>query len=120
MFFSSQSLLTCLENQGARAYYFRTVFHDWPDPSCKLALKNTVAAMERGYSRILINDQVLPEKGASTLRAAVDLTMMTMCGKERTRRDWDELLGSVGLCITRIWPVAEANQSLIEVDFCRN
>ena len=74
--------------------------------------------MERGYSRILISDQVLPDKGVSQLSCAIDLTMMTMCGKERTRMAWDELLGSVGLRISKVWPVAETSRPLIEVDFC--
>lgn len=102
--------------KGARAYYFRTVFHDWPDSSCKQALENTVAAMKRGYSRILINERVLPDRGVDQLSCVVDLTMLTMCGKERTRADWDELLGSVGLQIVKMWIVAEPDKCLFEVD----
>lgn len=104
------------EYPGARAYYFRTVFHDWDDASCKQALQNIVAAMERGYSRILINERILPEKGASQLDCVVDLTMLTMCGKERSRAEWDELLKSVGLQIVKVWTVTGSNQRLMEVD----
>ena len=72
--------------------------------------------MERGYSRILINDYILPAKEVSQLRSVVDMTMMTMCGKERTRSTWDELLGSVGLRIVKVWTVTRLSQSLIEID----
>ena len=72
--------------------------------------------MKRGYSRILINDYVLPEKEVSQLRSVVDMTMMTMCGKERNRSVWEELLGSVGLRIVKVWTVTKLSQSLIEID----
>lgn len=72
--------------------------------------------MERGYSRVLINEHILPEKGASQLTCVVDLTMLTMCGKERTRAQWDELLGSVGLRIVKVWTVTDPVQRLIEID----
>ena len=72
--------------------------------------------MERGYSRILINERVLPDRAVDQLSCVVDLTMLTMCGKERTRTDWDELLGSVGLQIVKVWIVAEPDKCLFEVD----
>ncbi|KAI9791596.1 MAG: hypothetical protein M1816_003682 [Peltula sp. TS41687] len=109
-------MFTAQPIKGARAYYFRTVFHDWDDASCEKALQNAAAAMERGYSRILINERVLPEKGVSSLDCVVDLTMLTMAGKERTRAEWDELLGSVGLRIVKVWTVTEPTQRLMEVD----
>lgn len=48
--------------KGARLYYFRTVMHDWGDKICRKILENTVEAMEKGYSTLLINDFVLPER----------------------------------------------------------
>lgn len=44
--------------KGARAYYMRSVMHDWPDEQCRQILRHLKDAMEPGYSRILINDCV--------------------------------------------------------------
>jgi hypothetical protein len=44
--------------KGARAYFMRSVLHDWPDEQCRKILLNLKDAMEPGYSTILINDHV--------------------------------------------------------------
>jgi hypothetical protein len=44
--------------KGARAYFMRSVLHDWPDEQCRKILANVKEAMEPGYSRILISDCV--------------------------------------------------------------
>lgn len=44
--------------KGARAYFMRSVMHDWPDVQCRKILGNLRDAMEPGYSRILISDCV--------------------------------------------------------------
>jgi hypothetical protein len=44
--------------KGARAYFMRSVLHDWPDEQCRKILMNLKDAMEPGYSTILINDHV--------------------------------------------------------------
>lgn len=48
--------------RGARAYFMRSVLHDWPDEQCRTILGHLRDAMEPGYSKILISDCV----GAST------------------------------------------------------
>lgn len=44
--------------KGARAYFMRSVLHDWPDEQCRTILGHVKDAMEPGYSKILINDCV--------------------------------------------------------------
>lgn len=44
--------------KGARAYFMRSVLHDWADEQCRTILGHLKDAMEPGYSRILINDCV--------------------------------------------------------------
>lgn len=55
--------------KGARVYYFKQIMHNWSDASCQKILQNTVDAMEKDYSTVLINDYVLPEEKVG-LRAA--------------------------------------------------
>lgn len=44
--------------KGARAYFMRSILHDWPDYKCRIILRHLKDAMEPGYSRILVNDVV--------------------------------------------------------------
>ncbi|KAI6716085.1 O-methyltransferase [Diplocarpon mali] len=89
---------------GAKFYMFRAICHDWPDADCIRFLGNTVRAMKKRYSRILINDQVLPNTGAGLHPAVLDLTMMTYFhAMERTERQWRRMLDAVGVDIVRIW-----------------
>ncbi len=60
--------------------------------------------MKPGYSRLLINEQVLPNEGADLHPVMLDLTMMTYFhAMERTERQWRTLLGSVGVEIVKFW-----------------
>ncbi|KAI9669644.1 MAG: hypothetical protein M1831_007340 [Alyxoria varia] len=47
--------------EGARAYFLRSVLHDWENATCRTILSNTKTAMKAGYSKLLINDFVLPD-----------------------------------------------------------
>ena len=89
---------------AARAYYTHIVFHDWPDEICQKILRNLMLAMKPGYSKILINESVLPDRDCPYFFAAADLNMMAILGgMERTRQQWFALLESVGLEVVRIW-----------------
>ncbi|KAF6231715.1 hypothetical protein HO173_010017 [Letharia columbiana] len=101
--------------KGARAYYFRSICHDWSDDKCRELLSNTVAAMEPGYSKILINDWVLPDTGSPLLPALMDIQMIiVLSGIERTQTQWKELLGSVGLEIVKFHSLGKEVEGLIE------
>lgn len=100
---------------GARAYYFRAIFHDWPDAICQQILRNTVSAMVADYSRILIVDFVLPDTNVPLFQASLDIQMMSIgAGVERSERQWKDLLQSVGLQITGIWNQSPGMESVIE------
>ena len=90
---------------GARCYYFRMIFHDWPDDKCIEILKNTVTAMEPGYSKVLINDIVLPDQGATRFATQSDLNMMALLASmERSETQWRRLLKLAGLKVVKVWP----------------
>lgn len=46
---------------GARVYYFRSILQDWLDDKCKLILAHLASAMKPGYSKILLNELILPD-----------------------------------------------------------
>lgn len=100
---------------GARAYYFRAIFHDWPDHICQQILRNTVSAMVPDYSRVLIVDLVLPDTNVPLFQACLDIQMMSIgAGVERSERQWRDLLRSVGLEMTGIWNQSPGMESVIE------
>ncbi|KAF7718575.1 Demethylsterigmatocystin 6-O-methyltransferase [Penicillium ucsense] len=111
----SYSFLDKQPVRGARAYYFRAIFHDWPDHICQQILRNTMAAMIPGESRILIVDCVLPDIDTPLLQASLDIQMMSIgAGIERSEGQWRRLLQTVGLEITGIWNHSPGMESVIE------
>lgn len=60
--------------------------------------------MDRDYSRILIEDFVLPSTGATYRSTSMDVHMLfSLGGIERTEGHWRELLETLGLEIVKIW-----------------
>ena len=101
--------------KGARSYYFRAIFHDWPDRICQKILFNTVSAMDPKYSRIIIVDFVLPDTNVPRMQSAMDIQMMSIgAGVERSKRQWVDLLASVGLKVNGIWNTSPGMESIIE------
>ncbi|KAL8708184.1 MAG: hypothetical protein Q9225_007639 [Loekoesia sp. 1 TL-2023] len=85
--------------KGAKIYFIRHVLHDWPDAMVEAILSRLVEAMD-SESVLLIDEKVLPAIGASTLAAGLDLQMMSVfAAQERSEKEWENLLGKVGLKI---------------------
>lgn len=93
-----------IESLGALVYYFRRIFHDWPDaPEAKQILQNTAASMDRDRSRILIHDIIVPEVGATMSHAWQDISLLAIGGIERTEKNFARLLDDVGLQLVKVW-----------------
>ncbi|KAL4798809.1 S-adenosyl-L-methionine-dependent methyltransferase [Aspergillus venezuelensis] len=84
--------------KGARVYYLHWILHDWADEEARKILEIIVDAMEPGYSRLVINDNIVTDQGCEYAVACLNLLMTVQVGsRERTESQWRELLGSVGL-----------------------
>lgn len=91
-------------------------FHDWSDDRCREILLALKPAMIPGYTKVLLQERVVPSQGASWLSTAADLVMMCgLAGKERTERGFRELVDSVGMKITGIYTRTPGEESIIEV-----
>ncbi|OJJ50748.1 hypothetical protein ASPZODRAFT_106589 [Penicilliopsis zonata CBS 506.65] len=89
--------------KGSRFYYLRMILHDYTDDDCLRILNNIIPAMDE-HSRILIDDIVLPDTGAHWQATMEDISMMAVhAAKERTRREWEELLARAGLQIKELY-----------------
>ncbi|KAH8127096.1 hypothetical protein FP744_10007823 [Trichoderma asperellum] len=102
--------------KGSRVYYFHAVLHDWPDKTVVDILKQVAAAMKPGYSKVLINDIVLPTVGASSYQTALDCFMLQISGKERTEAVWNKVISEAGMRIVNILPDGRGYESLVEAE----
>ena len=73
--------------------------------------------MKPGYSRLLIDDIVLPDQGASPKHSTIDMLMYLVPGGiERTLGAWKELLDSAGLHILKVWSDENTAEPVIEAE----
>lgn len=103
--------------KGARAYYMRAVLHDWDDESCLKVLLRIRTAMTRDYSKLLINEYVIPAAKANWQSTALDIIMMAdLASRERTAKEWAALIDRAGFNICKIWSSPVGGQSVIECE----
>jgi hypothetical protein len=85
---------------GALVYYIRRCLHDYSDEEAVTILQQIAGAMAPD-SRLLVVEALLCEQ-PTALQAAMDLHMMTISGKERTRDNFEDITGKAGLKITKV------------------
>lgn len=103
--------------KGARAYFLHSIIQDWSDKINTQILTSLVPALKRGYSKILINDFVVPNQGAHWSQTALDWELMAALGsRHRTVAEHAALYEGAGLKITGIWRHAHSLDSLIELE----
>lgn len=74
------------------------ILHDWRDEQARDILDNIINAMDPGYSRLIINDQIIPDRDCDFATACISIKMMVQVGAfERTEKQWRALLTSAGL-----------------------
>ncbi|KAJ5266971.1 hypothetical protein N7478_009779 [Penicillium angulare] len=102
---------------GARAYYFKNVMHDWSDEKAAIIFNNLKPAMKRGFSKIIMEEYILPDQNASSLPCTTDMAVMIFCsGLERTRQRWDNLLKANGLRALKYWVREGEGLGIIEAE----
>lgn len=80
-------------------------------------MSNLKPALEPGYSKILINEIVVPDRRAEWYSTSVDMLMMAChSSAERREKHWRALIESAGLKISKIWDCDGAAEKLIEVE----
>jgi hypothetical protein len=95
----------------------KSILHNWLEDKCKDILNNIIPAMKRGYSKLLINDNAIPDERADSSNTAVDIIVLaTFASRERTESDWKQLLEGVGLRVLNIWTYERGAWSLIEAE----
>ncbi|KAL4894331.1 S-adenosyl-L-methionine-dependent methyltransferase [Aspergillus ambiguus] len=97
---------------GARAYYMRTVLHDFPDKQALDALARIRDAMAED-SVLFIHEHTMSDGlDVPPLAATLDIHMMEIFSSlERTENEWVALLERAGFKVINIWGEKSVGQS---------
>ena len=81
-------------------YFLKHILHDWNDEMCLKILGNIVDVMKPNAKIFIAEFGPVPSANEPHLSKFFDLHMMiALHGKERTLKEWEELLSKVGLKI---------------------
>ena len=89
----------------ADAYIMKHIIHDWDDEQARTILANCRKAMASG-GRVILVEGVVPPGNAPSFDKLLDLEMLLFpAGRERTEREFRELLDAAGLRLTQVIPI---------------
>ncbi|MDH5669223.1 MAG: acetylserotonin O-methyltransferase [Nitrospira sp.] len=88
---------------GGDAYIMKYILHDWNDEECVKILSNCRAAMnEKG--KVLVVDAVVSPGNDPSWGKLLDIQMLIIGGRERTKAEFAALFAAAGLKLTRVVP----------------
>ena len=100
--------------KGSLYYYTQHVLHNWPDEQCIVILTHIAKAMRPGYSRLLLNEEVMQAKSPSMMLVAMDYHMAyAHASRQRTLEEFGGLCAAAGLKIV-MWHRSEEGEEPIE------
>ncbi|KAL0933822.1 Demethylsterigmatocystin 6-O-methyltransferase 2 [Colletotrichum truncatum] len=103
--------------KGARAYFAHGVLHDWPELKAVEILKIVAEAMDKGYSKLLIHENMINERNPVARVTSLDVLMMGgLAAAERTESQWRSIITSAGLKIVKIWRGRDMAECIIEAE----
>jgi hypothetical protein len=88
---------------GGDAYIMRHIIHDWSDRDAITILSNCRKAMNPG-GKVLVVEAVIQEGNEPSPFKLLDITMLMVGGKERTKNQFDNIFSKAGLKLNRIVP----------------
>ncbi|MEO6792605.1 MAG: methyltransferase [Mycobacterium sp.] len=98
---------------GGDTYLLKTIIHDWDDERSLMILRNIRNAIAAD-GKLLLLEMVLPEGAPAHLGLLLDLEMLVAAGgRERTQREYAELLSQAGFRLQRVVPTTSP-MSIIE------
>ena len=100
---------------GGDVYVMKWIIHDWDDEHAITILKNVRNQIPQN-GRVIIVDCVVPENNEPDFSKFFDLNMMVMTGgKERTEKEFAQLLSSAGFKLRRVIPT-KVPTSIVEAE----
>lgn len=97
---------------GAKAYYLRTVLHDFPDKQAVDALLRIRDVMTED-SVLLVHEHTMSDDlDIPSMAATLDIHMMEIFSSlERTEKEWIALLEKSGFKVVKVWNEDSVGQS---------
>jgi hypothetical protein len=89
--------------EGGDAYIMKYILHDWNDEECVKILANCRVAMNP-KGRVLVVDNVIPPGNDPHWGKLLDIQMLIIGGRERTKKEFAALLAKAGLKMIRVVP----------------
>lgn len=100
---------------GGDAYIMKWIIHDWDDEKANTILRNCRNQMPAN-GRLILVDCVVPESDEPHFSKFIDLNMLVMTGgKERTQKEFQELLARAGFKLLRVIPT-DVPTSIVEAE----
>ncbi|KAI0098553.1 putative O-methyltransferase [Nemania sp. FL0031] len=101
----------------ARAYHLHSILHNWSDDDCIRILQQLRPAMKPGYSRLLINEIVMPRQHPTWPATSMDQLMLVLQAvQERTEAELTELLKQAGFKLVKVYSYELGQESLVEAE----
>ncbi|KAJ5187952.1 hypothetical protein N7491_004273 [Penicillium cf. griseofulvum] len=108
-------LLERLPVKYARAYYMHSVHYGLGDEDVIKIMANLVPALEKGYSRVLLNEIVVSEEKPILATTNMDMIMLAhLAVRERAEAEWRYIFTQAGLKVVNIYSYPGVAESLIE------
>jgi hypothetical protein len=98
--------------KGGDAYIMKRTLHDWDDERCAKILSNCCTAM-REKGRVLVVDAVISPGNHPDRGKLLDMQMLVIGGRERTKQEFATLFRDAGLKLIRVVPT-ECPLSIVE------
>jgi SAM-dependent methyltransferase len=87
---------------AADLYIVKHIIHDWNDEQSVHILTNCAKALRKN-GRVVLVEMVLPEDGRPSFAPLMDINMLVLTpGRERTAKQYGELLHAAGLQLDRV------------------
>jgi hypothetical protein len=90
---------------GGDIYLLRHVIHDWQDVDALKILNNCRKQMNPA-GRVIVVETVVPDDNTPGFVKWLDLMMMVVGGRERTRAEFDKLFATAGLRLLKVIPTS--------------
>jgi len=111
--FDASTIPTC------DAIFMKHILHEWNDEDSDRILRSCYAALSAA-GRVIIADAILPEAGHISTKDApslyLDILMLLIGGKERTRKMWDELVAKAGFKVVEEKQTGHASCHLLVLE----
>lgn len=95
----------------------KRIMHDWSNSECQEILRHIRNASRKEYSKLIIEEVIMPATEAPILATLLDLLMLVSTNTmERSEYQWNELLKSAGFRVIKIWTPPHDGMGIVEAE----